>query len=274
MSVTLTEAAARHINRYLTKRGKGVGVRLGVKTTGCSGLAYKLEYVDEVAPEDLVFEDQGVKVLVDPKSLAYIDGTQLDFVREGLNEGFKFLNPNERDRLKLQDNDFELFELPQQFEQDSQQIAKTWQDLQRQAHPDKFAAHGAAAQRLAMQWSVRINEAYQRLRDPLKRAAYLCELQGAPIQAESNTAMPAAFLMQQMAWREALEEASSVNDIDHLEDEVMQARRQLLADSAHLLDRSKDFLAAAQQVRALMFLERFAQDIEKRREALESRASF
>ena len=80
------------------KRGKGVGVRLGVKTTGCSGLAYKLEYVDEIAPEDVVFEDNGVKVLVDPKSLAYIDGTQLDFVREGLNEGFRFNNPNERDR--------------------------------------------------------------------------------------------------------------------------------------------------------------------------------
>ena len=94
MTVKLTEAAARHVTRYLTRRGKGVGVRLGVKTTGCSGLAYKLEYVDELAPEDVVFEDRGVKVLVDPKSLAYIDGTELDFVREGLNEGFKFNNPN------------------------------------------------------------------------------------------------------------------------------------------------------------------------------------
>ncbi len=94
MAVTLSEAAARHVTRYLTKRGKGLGVRLGVKTTGCSGLAYTLEYVDEPAPEDLVFEGHGVKVLVDPKSLAYIDGTQLDYVREGLNEGFKFNNPN------------------------------------------------------------------------------------------------------------------------------------------------------------------------------------
>ena len=98
MAVTLTEAAARHVTRYLTKRGKGVGVRLGVKTTGCSGLAYTLEYVDDIAQEDTVFEGYGVKVLVNPKSLAYIDGTQLDFVREGLNEGFRFNNPNERDK--------------------------------------------------------------------------------------------------------------------------------------------------------------------------------
>jgi iron-sulfur cluster assembly protein len=98
MAISLTEAAARHVTRYLAKRGKGVGVRLGVKTTGCSGLAYQLEYVDEFAPEDLVFEGHGVKVLVDPKSLAYIDGTELDFAREGLNEGFRFNNPNERDK--------------------------------------------------------------------------------------------------------------------------------------------------------------------------------
>ena len=98
MSVSLSEAAARHVNRYLAKRGKGVGVRLGVKTTGCSGLAYTLEYVDEMAPEDVVFEEHGVKVLVDPKSMAYIEGTQLDYVREGLNEGFRFNNPNERDK--------------------------------------------------------------------------------------------------------------------------------------------------------------------------------
>src|SRR5574343_1118357 len=98
MSISLTEAAARHVTRYLTKRGKGVGVRLGVKTTGCSGLAYQLEYVDEQSPEDLVYEGHGVKVLIDPKSLPYLAGTELDFVREGLNEGFKFHNPREKDR--------------------------------------------------------------------------------------------------------------------------------------------------------------------------------
>jgi iron-sulfur cluster assembly protein len=98
MSVTLTEAAARHVGKYLVKRGKGIGVRLGVKTTGCSGLAYKLEYVDEAAPEDQLFEQHGIKLMIDPNSLAYIDGTELDYVREGLNEGFRFNNPNEKDR--------------------------------------------------------------------------------------------------------------------------------------------------------------------------------
>lgn len=94
MAVTLSEAAARHISSFIAKRGKGVGIRLGVRTTGCSGMAYKLEYADEATPEDVVFESFGVQVLVDPKSLSYIDGTELDFAREGLNEGFKFRNPN------------------------------------------------------------------------------------------------------------------------------------------------------------------------------------
>ncbi|HEU4621673.1 MAG TPA: iron-sulfur cluster assembly protein IscA [Burkholderiaceae bacterium] len=95
--VFLTERAARHVQRYLERRGKGVGLRLGVRTTGCSGLAYKLEYVDAPDATDRVFESHGVKVFVDPKSLVFIDGTELDFVREGLNEGFKFNNPNVKD---------------------------------------------------------------------------------------------------------------------------------------------------------------------------------
>jgi iron-sulfur cluster assembly protein len=94
MAITLTESAARHVSRYLERRGKGVGLRLGVRTTGCSGMAYKLEYADEAQPEDREFESFGVRVFVDPRSLVYIDGTELDFVREGLNEGFKFNNPN------------------------------------------------------------------------------------------------------------------------------------------------------------------------------------
>ena len=94
MSISLTESAARHVASFLAKRGKGVGLRLGVKTTGCSGMAYKLEFADASGPEDTEFECHGVKVFVDTRSLPYIDGTELDFVREGLNEGFKFNNPN------------------------------------------------------------------------------------------------------------------------------------------------------------------------------------
>ena len=92
--ITLTEKAAQHVAGFLAKRGKGIGLRFGVRTSGCSGMAYKLEFVDAVNPDDLVFESHGVKVLVDPKSMPYIDGTELDFAREGLNEGFKFNNPN------------------------------------------------------------------------------------------------------------------------------------------------------------------------------------
>lgn len=96
MAVTVTQAAADRINDFLASRGKGVGLRLGVKTTGCSGMAYVLEFVDELNPEDEVFEDHGVKVIVDRKSMVYIDGTELDFTKEGLNEGFQFNNPNEK----------------------------------------------------------------------------------------------------------------------------------------------------------------------------------
>ncbi len=98
MAVTLSERAAQHVSSFLTKRGKGIGVRLGVKTSGCSGMAYKLEFADAAEPEDVVFESHGLKVLVDPKSLPYIDGTELDYAREGLNEGFKFNNPNVKDQ--------------------------------------------------------------------------------------------------------------------------------------------------------------------------------
>lgn len=97
MAITLTDKAATHVQNFLTKRGKGVGLRLGVRTSGCSGMAYVIEFADALNPEDHTFESHGVKVIVDPKSLSYIDGTELDFAREGLNEGFKFNNPNVKD---------------------------------------------------------------------------------------------------------------------------------------------------------------------------------
>jgi iron-sulfur cluster assembly protein len=94
LAISLTPAAAAHVTRFLEKRGKGLGIRLGVRTSGCSGMAYSLEFADRLEPDDQVFEDQGVRVIVDPKSLVYLDGTELDFTREGLNEGFRFNNPN------------------------------------------------------------------------------------------------------------------------------------------------------------------------------------
>ncbi len=98
MSITLTPAAARHVLGSLERRGKGLGVRLGVKSTGCSGFAYEVDYVDELRPDDIAFETHGVTLLVPAKALAYVDGTELDFVSEGLDEGFRFRNPHERDR--------------------------------------------------------------------------------------------------------------------------------------------------------------------------------
>lgn len=161
-------------------------------------------------------------------------------------------------------SDFELFGVPVQFAQDRAQLDARWKDLQREAHPDKFASQGTAAQRVAMQWSVRINEAYQRLKDPMRRAAYLCELGGAPIQAENNTAMPAAFLMQQMEWREAMDDATDVAALEALYDDVQQAHTAALQQCAQLIDTAHDLSAAAQQVRGLMFIEKFLRDIEAR----------
>ncbi|WP_140635096.1 Fe-S protein assembly co-chaperone HscB [Methylibium rhizosphaerae] len=170
--------------------------------------------------------------------------------------------------MKLDANDFELFGVAPRFEQERAELDARWKALQAEVHPDRFAAQGTAAQRVAMQWAVRVNEAYQRLKDPLKRAAYLCELNGVPLQAEKNTAMPANFLMQQMAWREALEEARGEPELGALHDEVMAARKQMLGQLATTLDDQKDWHAAAQQVRALMFVERFAHDVEQRLDAL------
>lgn len=96
MAITMTDAAADRVKTFLTNRGKGVGLRLGVKTSGCSGMAYVMEFADEVEDSDVVFEDKNVKIIVDPKSLVYLDGTEMDFAKEGLNEGFKFINPNEK----------------------------------------------------------------------------------------------------------------------------------------------------------------------------------
>ena len=176
--------------------------------------------------------------------------------------------------ISLQASDFELFGLPTAFELDRSQIDLQWKSLQREAHPDRFASEGAAAQRIAMQWSVRINEAYNRLKDPLKRAAYLCELNGAAVNAENNTNMPSAFLMQQIEWREALDDckalkASDAKDkaLEKLLDEVDASHAQALKQIANLIDVEHNFPAAVGQVRALMFIEKFAQEVQHQLDA-------
>jgi molecular chaperone HscB len=172
--------------------------------------------------------------------------------------------------MKLSDNDFALFGLPERFTLDRADLDARWRRLQASAHPDKFAAEGAAAQRVAMQWSVRINEAYRRLREPLARAAYLCELRGVPIEAERNTAMPATFLGQQLAWREALDEASDESALEALLAEVHDAEQSALADLQSRLDDHTDTAAAAERVRALMFITRFRADVQQRLHAHET----
>ena len=171
--------------------------------------------------------------------------------------------------MNLQSTDFELFAVPPRFAQDAAQLDARWKELQRQVHPDKFAAQGAAAQRVAMQWSARINEAYRRLKGPLKRAAYLCELNGAPIDAESNTAMPAEFLMQQMELREAVDDAVDAAAMDEIGRQSATLKREMLLKLEQQMDAQHDWPAAAQTVRALMFLDRLAGDIDRKRATLE-----
>jgi molecular chaperone HscB len=172
--------------------------------------------------------------------------------------------------MNLHDDDFTLFGLSPRHALDRAALDARWRELQGEVHPDRFAAQGAAAQRVAMQWSVRINEAYQRLKDPLRRAAYLCQLRGAPVDAERNTAMPAAFLMQQMQWRETLEEAGTVAAVERLDAEVAASERQLLVEVQQRLDVDGDAVAAAALVRALMFVQRFRHDIERRLDRLDT----
>ncbi|CAN5919012.1 Fe-S protein assembly co-chaperone HscB [soil metagenome] len=170
--------------------------------------------------------------------------------------------------MKLDSDDFELFGIPRRFAQDRPMLDKRWRELQSDVHPDRFAVEGVVAQRVAMQWAVRVNEAYQRLKNPLQRAAYLCELHGTTIDAESNTAMPSGFLMQQMEWREALDDAATVEGVEALTREVAAHQKAAFEELAAAIDEQRDFSAAAQQVRALMFVDRFADDLDRRLESL------
>ncbi|MBQ6656549.1 MAG: Fe-S protein assembly co-chaperone HscB [Ottowia sp.] len=169
--------------------------------------------------------------------------------------------------MNLAASDFELFGVPARFAQDVEQLAARWRALQREVHPDRFAAEGAAAQRAAAQWSARVNQAWQRRRDPLARASYLCELGGVRVDADGAAAMPPQFLMQQMALREALDAASTPAALDALAAQAAAQRAQIEGDIASQIDEEGKLSAAAQNVRALMFLRRFEQDLQRRRNA-------
>ena len=171
--------------------------------------------------------------------------------------------------MNLSSDDFELFGLPRRFALDRGELDARRRALQAEVHPDRFTGADAAAQRAAMQSAVRVNEGHARLADPLKRAAYLCELAGTPIRAEDNTAMPLDFLREQMTWRESLDDAGSRAEVEAIAQDLENARRLAYERLAAALDERRDFAAAAQEVRALMFIERFAADVDDRLVALE-----
>jgi molecular chaperone HscB len=169
-------------------------------------------------------------------------------------------------------NHFELFNLPQQFAVDAGALDSAYRDVQGRVHPDKFVNATDAEKRVAMQWATRANEAYQTLKNPQKRAQYLCELNGVDLQTESNTSMPMAFLMQQMAWREELGDARAGKDSDALDalDKQLRAERKAHLAAIEQQIGAGDFVQAAQGVRALMFLEKFGEEVRFAFEAIEA----
>jgi len=172
--------------------------------------------------------------------------------------------------MKLDEDDFALLGLPRRFAVDAAMLATQWRALQSRVHPDRFAAEGASAQRLAMQWAVRVNEAHRRLKDPLTRATYLCELAGHPLQIQGGPAVSQDVLQRQMQWHEALADASSPEMVRKLDAEVaarVQAVEHAVADD---LDVRRDPAAALPKLREWMFLARFRSEVERRVEALEA----
>jgi len=172
--------------------------------------------------------------------------------------------------MKIDDDDFTLFGLPRRFALDGQALAQRWRALQTEVHPDRFAAEGGAAQRVAMQWAVRVNEAYQRLKDPLARARYLCELAGQRVDPHDNHAMPPSFLTRQMEWHEALADASSADAVKALDADVTAQLQKLRVDVQADLDERHDAAAALPKLRQWMFLARLREEIERRLELLET----
>jgi len=169
----------------------------------------------------------------------------------------------------LATDDFELFKLPRRFVIDATELTTRWKQLQQLAHPDRFADQSSQTQRTATQWSVRINEAYQRLKNPIARGAYLCELAGHPVNAEANTQMSPEFLMHQLQWRECLEEAVDVNAIEALRSEMNALYQAELKACENAIDQTQDLEVAVQSVRKLLFMQRFEIDMDRRIEQLE-----
>ncbi|MBO9332294.1 co-chaperone HscB [Achromobacter sp. HZ01] len=160
------------------------------------------------------------------------------------------------------DDHFSLFGLPARFDLDARALESAWRAVAAQVHPDRYATASPAERRVAMQWAARANEAYRQLRDPLLRARYLCEQAGVDLQTESNTSMDGAFLMQQMTWREMLDDArGDAAALAALQAELEQARASMHATLARLLDQERDYAAAGAKVREWMFVEKLAQEL-------------
>ncbi len=160
------------------------------------------------------------------------------------------------------DDHFSLFGLPSRFDLDAQALESAWRTVAAQVHPDRFATASPAERRVAMQWAARANEAYRQLRDPLLRARYLCEQAGVDLQTESNTSMDTAFLMQQMTWREMMDDArDDAGVLAALRTELEEARQQMRTVLTHLLDEQRDYAAAGLKVREWVFVEKLAQEL-------------
>ena len=172
--------------------------------------------------------------------------------------------------LSASDDYFRFFGIHQQFNIDLPALDQAYLAIQKEVHPDRHARGSEAEQRLAMQMATLANTAYQTLKNPIQRGLYLCQLNGVNAMLETNTAMPAAFLMKQMEWREALDDAHEAAQLEALHDEVQHAHQASLQQCGQLIDAAHDLQAAAQQVRALMFIERFLRDIEDRLDQIDA----
>ena len=166
-------------------------------------------------------------------------------------------------------NHFELFGLPARFEVDGEPLERSYREIQSRVHPDRFANAGDAERRASLQWTTRVNEAYRTLKDPVQRAKHLLELQGVDVAFETNTAMPADFLMQQMELREALEEARQPSSLDSIREQLRDSRLSLEKEIAQAIDGRKDYQAAANLVRKLQFLQRLDEEIDAAYETMD-----